>query len=1113
MVAPQVHSPRLRPTSVCNRPRSVTAQDAYGKVEVQLFGDARVLDSGDPIDLTAHQIALVALTFGHGTAGLRRPAAATLLWGEQVGAKGRHRIRQLLYEVRRRVGHQIIQPRADKLVPAADVSCDLRALEVALENASLRKAAAFLARGFLGHAPAPTEHLEDWRRGKALGLHRGLVAQALFRWSDATGRGDWEAALDAAEALFILDPFGAATARRVITARSRVGDLKGAETAYARYLSGCTRQSQPDPSVFGALQVAKSMVQVVGHMSQGPDRHVRFIGRPDTLGYAIDALNAARSGTFEVVLISGESGIGKTRVLDEIHREAILRGFRCLQARAVEFEKRIPLNCLADALVDLDLEPHLSGIGLPWSSVVASVLPPGALRGPLKEPPPIRDRSLSRRLLDSFFLLFESLASDRPIAFFLDDLHWADATTVAALQFLQRRWSKGSFVVFATLRPELVCTADPVTQYLAPAGPLRAKQLALTPLTDVEARALVAAIAGDSVSEVVATRLATITGHHPLYLTELTQDYVAGDWRLPRRPPEELAIPISLERMLDARLDAIDDYALGVAGVLAVAARPLRTETLAELSGLDLNSVTTSLEKLLEVRFVEMEHQEVWIAHELFRSAIYRRLSEPRRAKYHRDVATWLLTNSGDECFGEAAMHFARAGADALAARYGRVAARRASAAGALGEAIQLLEVVSSRESDPVKQAEANAELAKALHLARHITRANRQLELASEQLRSIDRMRDARRLEITRIEGMAEVHAEPVDILLVRLGQVKDEARQAPDWEGLALALDVELHLLHRCGNVAGIRALLGELEEVARSGSHEAKLLARTGLALGVFFADPHDAHLAAQEAVSLTQNGHEYRLRALHRLLIVLQARGLLTLPEAQAYVREARQLAEQSGDLLTRFSIESNVAAAHLDAGDLARAESLMSRVDRIAGAAEMDFNRFIQSNNEAELALASGDYVAAADGFKRASDYVGLTTPTYMTDLVNAGLGYCALETGDLSEARRRALLLNRPPDSWYFDPTTILTFRARLMERRGQQLAALNLLENAAADLRGRLTFAWLKVAGVHAKMLLKYRPEEGCRLAARLAKEAHKLRLVHRAREFEGLLRRYRCQ
>ena len=744
-------------------------------------------------------------------------------------------------------------------------------------------------------------------------------------------------------------------------------------------------------------------------------------------------------------------------------------------------------------------------LGQPWSSVVARILPPGTLSDPPEDPPPIHDSSLTRRLLDSFARLFESLSREGGTILLIDDLQWADQTTVGILQFIQRRWSGDSFGIVATLRPELVRSSDAVAQYLTGASGILSHRVELVPFSGAEAHKLIDALAATRVSDAIARRLSTIAGCHPLYLTELTREYVRGRLQLPMQPSDELVLPTSLEKILGARLDLLSGDALRVASVLAVAGGPLKNSALAELLDLSPDAITGALERLANVSFVSVDRLQACVAHELFRRAIYARLSEPRRTMYHRRLATWLH-GSGEETAGEAAIHYARAGEPRLAAQHGWRAARRALEAGALAEAIQFLEIVAESEGDPAQRAHATADLARALYLARDISRANPWLGLAATRLRAIGEVRDARQLEIRRIEGLAEVDAEAVGVLLPILSIIKRDSREAGDWESLALALDTELHLLHREGDVSGIASLLQEMKAVARLESSRARLLAYAGLALGVFFADPEEALGAAKEALELAPPGHSYRLRALHRLTIVLQARGMLTLPDAAAYVDEARQIAERCGDLLMRFSIESNLAAAHLDAGDLARAEALMARVDRIAGTGEMDLNRFIQANNEAELALARCEFEAGADAYRRAEGYLSLATPSYMADLVNAGLGYCALETGNLAEARRREGMLHEAPASWYFDPTTILTFRARLLERRGQPMEAITLLADSAADLRGRLTLAWLKVAAVQVRLMVKVAPAAGGAYAAELMREASRLQLVHRAREFEAL-------
>ncbi len=168
---------------------------------------------------------------------------------------------------------------------------------------------------------------------------------------------------------------------------------------------------------------------------------------------------------------------------------------------------------------------------------------------------------------------------------------------------------------------------------------------------------------------------------------------------------------------------------------------------------------------------------------------------------------------------------------------------------------------------------------------------------------------------------------------------------------------------------------------------------------------------------------------------------------------------------------------------------------------------MDISRFNQTNNRAELALAHHDFAGAAGLFREAATYLGPTMPAYMLDLVTAGLGLCALETGDLREARRREQELRDLPANWHFDPTTILTFRVRLLDRRGRHREALDMLEWSAGDLERRLVLAWFKVRALQVR-LMKRRKVPGARdLAVEAMQRANELCLDYRAEEFAGML------
>jgi tetratricopeptide (TPR) repeat protein len=469
----------------------------------------------------------------------------------------------------------------------------------------------------------------------------------------------------------------------------------------------------------------------------------------------------------------------------------------------------------------------------------------------------------------------------------------------------------------------------------------------------------------------------------------------------------------------------------------------------------------------------------------------------------------------GENAVGEVAVHYARAGEGQLASKFGWIAAAGAMRSGAVGEAAHFYQLVIESDASVERRADATAACARALFLAREVTRAGPLLELGADRLRQLGRVAEAARMEIRRLEGLAELGTLPVRGLLVTLAQVKKDARVRRDWEAVALALDAEVNLRHRIEDIPGIRSALDEMRFVAASGPLEAEIVARSGLALGVLFGDPDDALSAAKRAVTLTTDGRSYRLRALSRLMVVLQCRGM---QEGETYLQVANELrsaAAKSGNVLLHFSVENNVAVAALDAGDLDRAEVLMTNAHQFAKGAEMDLNRLIQANNAAELALAQEEFSKATRAFAQAASYASASTPEYLLQLATAGLGLCALEGGGLAEARQRIEALPDPPAAWHYDPSTLLTFRARFLQRLGRLDEAIDLLDQEAAKLDNRLVSAWLKVRALQIRLLVRRDQRRGLSIAEDCQAVADHLGLRTRQAEFRALvdrLRRGRC-
>ncbi|GMV07050.1 MAG: hypothetical protein AMXMBFR53_33250 [Gemmatimonadota bacterium] len=1041
-----------------------------GKVaRLALFGGPAVeRASGEAVPLTLQQQRLLALVWGHGPRGVSRKTAIWLLWEEDDDRRSRHRLRQALHDLASRLGFRpVVADADDALLPAHRVvASDLEEFQEALGDGRLEGALALLRSGFASALDGRQvgKELDDWLEAKREALRRKLRDAAVWRWDRYRPVGAWEPTREAAEVLAALDPESETAACRLVEARAMTGNVEAAEAALADYMRRLPPGGTPAPGTVELIERIRRLDPAPHFTASSAPPPPPLVGRRHSLATARRMLGRVGEGSFEFLLIRGEAGAGKTRLMEEIWKEANLAGFRCLEARPAEVERRIPLSPLVDMLGDPGVAKYIRAMEEPWRAVVASVLPslPDGMEPPVV--PPIAESSLSRRLYDAFATLFSDMAEEEPVLLFIDDLQWADATTVAVLQFVQRRWTTGPLGIVATIRPELVETSEGVAKYLVESADLPVTTVELGDLTDEEASTLVTLVAGKDIEPSMVARLCALGGRNPFYLIELTRDYLAGKLHLPELPTDAITLPISLRQLLEPRIKALGPDAAGIGAYLAVWGRPVSLPDLLRLARMPAAEGTRHSEELEQCRLVVVERGRIRLAHELIRGAIYQGLTATRRAFLHGEIAAFLEeADSPPE--GELAIHYDRAGGAEGAASHGRKAADRALESGAMAEAAYFLQLVVENESNERRKAEATADLAKVLHMNREIIRANPLLELAATRLRAVGLHTRALRVDIRRVEGLAELGAAPLSELLDRLSTIKAAARAAGDDEALALALDSELHILHRSGEVEAIQSLFDEIRVVAASPDPAAACLANASLALNVLFGDPDEALRCAREAVRVAEEGEvgAHLLRAYSRLVLVLIYLGQLHREEGSALMAKAATVAGRSGDLTLKAYLALNEGVYAMERSQFDFAQDCFLRTARLLERSEPGLPHATLHLNRGELLLRQREFPDAFAAFSRASRITTASTPRYVMNLINAGLGVCALEIGDLTLARDLDSVVHGEP-YWYYDPTLVLLFRSRMLARRAGSGQALSDLECGAAAIRRRLPIAWMKL-------------------------------------------------
>ena len=705
--------------------------------------------------------------------------------------------------------------------------------------------------------------------------------------------------------------------------------------------------------------------------------HRAIVGRDVQLR----ALEGALADPPCVVLVSGEAGIGKTRLVAEV--EAAAPGWLVLHGECMEFGGgELPFAPVVAALRDL---PQ------PWLAERLEELSPEA-RGTLAAVLPHETPS-GGGPGRAFELLLDLLtALDRPVLLALEDVHWADASTLALLAFLARNLRDQPIVVLATYRVD-----DELPSALRRlAGELRRRRtvlaLELAPLTRADVARQLEAIAGGPVTVALADEVHARAGGNPFFAEELFAAAAARDGAVARG--DRLAVPATLAEAVLARIKRLDPRALSV---LAAAGARAPYALLDEL-GVTPDAVRAALDAGVLVR----EREGVAFRHGLIGEVLYERLLPGERAALHREIAAHLDDPA------QRAHHCYRAGLRDEALTASIEAGRRAASVFAYEEAaVHFERALELSDGTDVEL------LARAAQAAR----------FSGDPERAVRRCREA-------------IALEPDDArrarLYERLGEYQfwdDEAALGCYEEALKLTPG-DPRLLAAKGH-----ALMGLRRWSEARACCEAGLAAGAAprITLGVvlaFLGEPEAGEAHLREALELSTSGED-TARAYIHLGELLRVRGDHE-GALQAMVDGEREAARLG--LRGSFGHFMYVNGAD-DLLRLGRWDEAQARVDE---AARMDLSRTAHALRRAiagQLHAARGDYGAARAALDAAAD---ANLPAEFLTPLAAARAELALAEGDPAAAAVHVDgALGGVEDPFYTAPLYALGIRveAELAER------------------------------------------------------------------------------
>ncbi len=330
----------------------------------------------------------------------------------------------------------------------------------------------------------------------------------------------------------------------------------------------------------------------------------QVIGRAEPLAQ-LDRFVQELAGGARCLVVEGEAGIGKTTLWQWAVDAAAREGYSVLISRPAESEAGLAYSGLADLLADVDMS-------------VLEVLPQPqrrALDVALLRAEPIGRAPEPRAVFAGFGTVLKALGGQAPVLVAVDDLHWLDASSLRAIEFVSRRLGDETIGVLATTRVDSGQSGLP-----------GAPTLRLGPLTPAALHRLVKSHVGVNLTRPAVLRLHRATGGNPFFAVELAGVLVTAG--LPDAS-EPWPVPTDLRDTIQARIGRLPDTVRSVLLTAAASARPT-------VDGLDV----AALENAAEAGIVTVgQHGRVSFAHPLYASAIYASATPDERRRVHAVLA------------------------------------------------------------------------------------------------------------------------------------------------------------------------------------------------------------------------------------------------------------------------------------------------------------------------------------------------------------------------------------------------------------------------------------------------------------------------------------------
>lgn len=706
---------------------------------LKTLGRLKIFWNGQPapeLTLRKCQALLIYLALNPGEHD--RSHLAGLLWGNLPEKNARRNLRHALHQLRQRLTPEVLEGNRLSAGLNPDIGIQVDALdfeaiiahadrcqrEESSEAAANHWAAAadIYQDDFLSEFDvADCLEFEEWvtrRRARMREQMLDTLDDLVTHW---TRRGEYGRALGYARRLLALEPLWEKSHRQIMTLLALTGQRSAALAQYQECRRVLETELGLEPLQETEALYVKLMNWETGKLVEQPtDQPERssiyqaadlpFIGRREEHAALVRWWEASRRNADKLTLVEGEAGVGKTRLVEEVVRYIKPQGTTVLRGRCYEFGSALPYQPIAEALRGylraegawIPPSPHpLPAI---WLAELSRLLPDLHQMFPnLPEPRAADSKAARQRLFEAVARFLRAISDVRAISdaapascLFLDDLHWADQSTLDLLHYLVRHPEGAPMWIVGTYRPEEVSLSHPLTRLRQGLSrDYRVERLVLGPLSNGSVRTVARFLVGERDGDVLGDFLYRESEGNPFILVETIsalqeQKALVTSAVDPLRPqaaheeaplvwvgpPAAETLPANVQDIILQRVGRLSEPAQQLLTLAAVVGQPFDTALLRTAALPSTGDVDAYLEEWLAHRLVQQcatPSLRYDFSHNKIRATVYHAVGPDRRRRFHRHVGQTLehvFSGRIDENLGLLAYHWEQAGEPEQATAY-----------------------------------------------------------------------------------------------------------------------------------------------------------------------------------------------------------------------------------------------------------------------------------------------------------------------------------------------------------------------------------------------------------------------------------------------------------